>query len=207
MSAKKYSVIVFDLGNVLIPFNYDTALQKLDKIDPGLGKKFWEYYKNNYEIHRSFERGDLPEEEFIRTMLESVENRIDRDTFCRYYSEIFTVNEDVASLLPELKKKYMLVLLSNTNSIHREYGWKDYDFLSHFDKLILSHEVNSVKPEEKIYKSVEDFTNKPPQEHLFIDDVHDYVEGAKKLGWDAVQFKSYQQLLGDLKERGILEAE
>ncbi len=203
MSAKKYSVIVFDLGNVLIPFNYDTALEKLDKIDPGLGKKFWEYYKNNYEIHRSFERGDLPEEEFIRTMLESVENRIDRDTFCRYYSEIFTVNEDVASLLPELKKKYMLVLLSNTNSIHREYGWKDYEFLRHFDKLILSHEVNSVKPEEKIYKSVEDFTNKPPHEHLFIDDVRDYVEGAKKLGWDAVQFKSYQQLLGDLKERGI----
>jgi FMN phosphatase YigB (HAD superfamily) len=49
------------------------------------------------------------------------------------YSKIFTVNEDVALLLPELKKKYKLILLSNTNEIHREYGWKDYSFLKYFD--------------------------------------------------------------------------
>lgn len=199
-----YSVIVFDLGNVLIPFNYDIALEKLDKINPGLGNAFWEFYKNNYDIHRKFERGDLPEEEFLHTMLEAVENRIDKRTFCEYYSHVFRENKEVSALLPLLKKKYTLVLLSNTNSIHREYGWKDYQFLKYFDKLILSHEVNSLKPEEKIYRAVEAFTGKPSSEHIFIDDVEEYVEGAKKCGWDGIHFNNADQLITELKIREII---
>jgi HAD superfamily hydrolase (TIGR01509 family) len=199
-----YSVIVFDLGNVLIPFDYDIALDKLNKIDAGLGKKFRDFYKSNYDIHRRFERGDLPEEEFLHTMLGAVENKIDKKTFCEYYSCVFTENKEVSALLPELKKKYMLVLLSNTNSIHREYGWKDYAFLKYFDKLILSHEVNSLKPEEKIYRAVEAFTRKPSSEHIFIDDVEEYVEGAKKCGWDGIQFKDPGQLIKELETREIL---
>ncbi|MFO7447226.1 MAG: HAD-IA family hydrolase [Ignavibacteriaceae bacterium] len=204
MTNRKYSVIVFDLGNVLIPFNYDTALEKLDKIDKGMGNRFWSFYQDNYQIHRGFERGDIPEEEFIKAMLTILDNKVDEKTFCEYYSGVFTENKDVSALLPELKKKYMLVLLSNTNSIHREYGWKDYSFLKYFDKLILSHEVNSLKPEEKIYRSVENFTHKPSAEHIFIDDVEEYVLAAKKCGWDGVQFKNYTQLVGDLKGRGII---
>jgi glucose-1-phosphatase len=204
MQKKKYSVIVFDLGNVLIPFNYSTALEKLNSIDPSLGEKFWEYYRNNYQMHRDFERGDIQEEFFINKMLEVLENKVSKTEFCNIYSKIFEENKDVSSLLPLLKSKYMLVLLSNTNSIHMEYGWKDYEFLNHFDKLILSHQVNSVKPEEKIYRSVELYTQKPPEEHIFIDDIEEYAEGARKAGWDAVRFESAEQLKKDLSQRGIL---
>ncbi|HEX2866695.1 MAG TPA: HAD family phosphatase [Ignavibacteriales bacterium] len=204
MENRKYSVIVFDLGNVLIPFDYSIMMKRLDLIEEGLGQKFMEHYKENYHVHRKFERGDLTEDEFIDLMLHPCNGCLDRETFCRYYSEIFRVNEDVASLLPELKKKYKVVLLSNTNSIHREYGYKQYSFLMHFDRLILSHEVGAVKPEPEIYKAVEAYTQAPPEEHIFIDDVLEYVEGAKKMGWDAVRFSSYGQLLEDLKARGIL---
>jgi putative hydrolase of the HAD superfamily len=137
-------------------------------------------------------------------MLNVLENKVDKKKFINDYSKIFTINEDVASLLPELKKKYMLVLLSNTDSIHKEYGWKDFTFLKYFDKLILSYEVHAVKPEEKIYRSVESFTNKPSNEHLFIDDISDYVKGAKNAGWDAVQFTGYEKLVSDLGQREIL---
>lgn len=204
MENKKYSVVVFDLGNVLIPFNYNLIIERFNNDSPGLGEKFVEFYRSNYYVHRKFERGDMPEEEFINIMLNVLENKISRERFLNDYSKIFTVNEDVASLLPVLKGKYTLVLLSNTNSIHREYGWKDYGFLKYFDKLILSYEVRAVKPEEKIYRSAETFTNKPSAEHLFIDDIADYVEGAKNVGWDAVQFTGYNKLVSDLKTRNIL---
>ncbi|MCU7495969.1 MAG: HAD family phosphatase [Ignavibacteria bacterium] len=204
MENRKYSAIVFDLGNVLIPFDYSIMMNRLDLIEKGLGKKFMTHYKNNYDIHRKFERGDLKSEEFIELMLKSCNGNLDKETFCRYFSEIFRLNSDVAALLPELKKKYKVVLLSNTNSIHREYGYKNYEFLKHFDKLILSHEVGAVKPEPAIYKAVEDFTKLPPEEHIFIDDVLEYVEGAKKMGWDAVQFTGYGKLVEDLKARGII---
>jgi glucose-1-phosphatase len=201
---KKYSVIVFDLGNVLLPFDYNILIGKLNKIENNLGENFMEYYKNNYNLHRSFEKGEISEEDFIERMLQVLGNRIDKEKFCNYFSEIFKVSEDVISLLPKLKKNYTVVLLSNTNSIHKKYGWKHYEFLKYFDKLFLSHEIGAYKPEEKIYKAVENFTKKPPSEHIFIDDVPEYVEGAKKMGWDAVQFISYEKLLDDLKEREII---
>lgn len=204
MEKRKYSVIVFDLGNVLIPFDYNIMINRLDSVEEGLGKQFMEHYRANYHIHRKFERGELTNDEFIDLMLKSCNGSLDRETFCRYYSEIFSLNSDVAALLPELKKKYRIVLLSNTNDIHRQYGYKQYEFLKYFDKLILSHEVGAVKPEPEIYKAVEEFTQASPEEHIFIDDVLEYVEGAKKMGWDAVQFTGYEQLVKDFNARGIL---
>ncbi len=201
---KKYSVIVFDLGNVLIPFDYSLMIKRFNDLKQGLGDNFADYYKNNYEIHRNFERGDIPESEFIKKMLNVLENKIDSATFCNMFSNIFKANEQVASLLPILKRKYKLVLLSNTNSIHHEYGWKTYSFLKNFDKLILSYEVRAIKPEEKIYRAAEVYTKVPPREHFFIDDILEYVDGAKKVGWDAVQFSDYDKLVTDLNERCII---
>ncbi|MCL5030784.1 MAG: HAD family phosphatase [Bacteroidetes bacterium] len=204
MQNKKYSVIVFDLGNVLIPFNYDLVIERFNNVEPNLGNKFLEYYKANYKIHRGFERGDVSTDEFINKMMEVLDHKIDKETFCNYYSKIFTVNKNVVELLPILKNKYKLVLLSNTDPIHKEYGWKNYEFLKYFDKLVLSYEANAVKPEQKIYKAVEDFTKLPYSEHIFIDDIADYVEGARNAGWDAVQFTGYEKLVEDLKQRKIL---
>ena len=204
MKIKKYSAIVFDLGKVLIPFDYAPAIDKFNKIEYGLGNRFIEFYKSNYNFHRDFEKGKISESNFVTKMLEVVDHKIEAETFKRYYADIFSLNEDVVSLLPILKKDYKLFLLSNTDSIHQKYGWQKYEFLKYFDKLILSHEVRSVKPEEEIYRSVEKASGLPSEEHFYIDDIQEYVDAAIKLGWDAVQFANYQQLLKDLKERNIL---
>lgn len=200
---RKYSAIVFDLGNVLIPFDYNIAIEKLNKIEEGLGNRFIEFYKSNYHIHRDFEKGIVPESTFLKIMLEAAEHKIDEETFKKYYTDIFSVNEEVVSLLLALKNDYKLFLLSNTNSIHQNYGWQKYEFLKYFDKLILSHEVGSVKPEEEIYREVEKASGLPSAEHFYIDDIHEYVDAAKNLGWDAVQFVGYIQLLNDLNKRNI----
>jgi len=205
MAQRKISAIVFDLGNVLIPYDINKAVTKLNKVENGLGDRFIENYKLNYHIHRKFEKGELKETEFLNKMLEVVDHKIDAETFCKYYADIFTTNEDVILLLPALKKNYKLFLLSNTDSIHKRYGWEKYDFLKYFDKLILSFEVGAVKPEEKIYRVVEKASGFSSQEHIFIDDVREYVDGAKNVGWDAIQFINFQKLVNDLKERNIFE--
>jgi len=204
MNNRKYSVIVFDLGNVLIPFNYNIAVEKLERIEPKLGEKFMEYYKANYALHRTFERGAMDEEDFINKILLALENKIDKESFYDIYSKIFIADEEVISLLPKLKKKYLLVLLSNTNSIHQKHGWDHYEFIKYFDELILSYKIGALKPEEKIYKAVEAFTKKPPEEHIFIDDIFEYAEAAKKVGWDAIHFTGYDNLIGELKQRKII---
>ena len=195
----KISVIVFDLGNVLIPFDYNRLIVKMNSIDDGLGNRFAKLYYENYEVHQKYERWLLGDDEFLNIMMEWTEHKISDEDFKKIYSDLFTENKATTSILPELKQKYPLVLLSNTNYIHQKYGWEKYDFLKQFDKLILSHEVGAIKPEEKIYRAVEEFTNEPSENHIFIDDILDYVEGAKKLGWSGIQFKSHMQLLEELK--------
>jgi len=205
MKLRTYSAIVFDLGNVLIPFDYSKTIKRINTIEPGLGDKFYNFYYDNYHIHRDFERGKITEEDFISNMLSVLDHKIDAETFCNYYSDIFSLNNDVIPLLPLLKKNYKLFLLSNTDSIHQKYGWQKYEFLKNFNQLILSHEVGSVKPEEKIYREVEKASGLPSHEHFYIDDIREYVDAAKNIGWDAVQFVDYEKLLSDLKERNILK--
>ena len=200
----KISVIVFDLGNVLIPFDYQMAVDKLNKIEPGLGESFLNFYNEHYNYHRSFERGDMPEDDFIEVMLGALNNKIDKQTFCEYYSDIFSVNEEVVNLLPELKKFYTLVLLSNTNSIHYKFGWSKYSFLKYFDKIVTSYEAGAVKPENQIYMAVQTFTKINPGEHFFIDDIPEYVSAAESLGWHAVQFTGYDHLIKKFNKWGIL---
>ena len=201
----KYSVIVFDLGNVLIPFDYQIVVNKFNNMKPRMGDKFYKLYQDNYHVHRDFEKGKMGTEQFLTIMLKWLQEKVHGKKFCRIYSSLFTINQDVVDLLPVLKKKkYKLVLLSNTNPIHRKYGYERHDFLKYFDKLILSYEVKHLKPEKEIYKAVESFTGKPPEEHFFIDDIKEYIDGAKKCGWDGVQFTSYANLVEELKAKNIL---
>jgi glucose-1-phosphatase len=204
MPDKKYSVIVFDLGMVLINYDYNIALNRLEKIEKGFGVNFLNHYRANYETHRRFERGDISEDEFLNEIMTDFNGKVDKEIFKKIYSEIFHVNDDVAALLPILKKEYRLMLLSNTNSIHREYGWKNYVLLKHFDKMILSYEVRAVKPEEKIYRAVEKASKRPPYEHIFIDDVKEYAEAAINCGWEGIQFTGHEKLVEELKNRKIL---
>ena len=204
MSKRKYSAIVFDLGQVLLRFDYKYFVEKVNRHKAGIGERFLEHYKNNYEIHRDFEKGLISEKYFISRMLEFLDHTIDEETFCKYWSDIFSFNDDVIALLPLLKKKYKLYLISNTNSIHKKYGYQNYEFLKLFDKLILSHEVKFIKPEKEIYLEVQKVSGFPSEEHIFVDDILEYVDAAKSLGWDGIQFVGYEDLVMNLKQRNIL---
>lgn len=204
MMKRKYSSIVFDLGQVLLPFDYKSFIEKVNRHKPGIGEQFAELYKQNYYIHRDFEKGLISEEVFTTHMLRYLDNVIDVETFCRYWSDIFSFNDEVIALLPVLKKNYKLYLISNTNSIHKKYGFGNYEFLKIFDKLIFSHEVKFIKPEEEIYREVEKASGLSSEEHIFIDDIIEYVDAAKSLGWEGIQFIDYEDLVNNLKIRDIL---
>jgi len=204
MIKRKFSVVVFDLGQVLVRFDYKYFVEKVNKHKAGIGEQFLELYKNNYHIHRDFEKGKISEKDFIASMLNYLDHAIDEETFCRYWSDIFSFNDNVIALLPELKKHYKLYLVSNTNSIHKRYGYQDYEFLKLFDQLFLSHEVKFVKPEEEIYRIVENASGFPSEEHIFIDDILEYVDAAKSIGWDGIQFVGSDDLVNNLMIRNIL---
>lgn len=81
MINKKYSAVVFDLGQVILSFDYKLFVEKVNNYKNGIGEKFLELYKSNYHIHRDFERGKISEESFINKMLNYLDNVIDGETF------------------------------------------------------------------------------------------------------------------------------
>ena len=95
-------------------------------------------------------------------------------------------------------------MLSNTDLLHYKYGYSNSEFLKHFDKLVLSFEVGAIKPEEKIFRIVEQFTGCPPEEHFFIDDIPEYIDAAQKYGWQGVVFTGYEKLVQDLTSLNII---
>lgn len=204
ITTSKIKTIVFDLGNVLLPFDYSRAVNKINSIKNGYGDILIKYLKDNYSLHRKFEKGELTDEEFCYPVLKAIDFIIDANQFRRIYSNIFSMNEEVVSLLPKLKMNYKLVLLSNTNVIHQKYGYEQLEFFKHFDKLILSHEVGAVKPEAEIYRCVEEFTFCKPEEHIFIDDIPEYVQAAITRGWEGIVFKNASQLVEELRTKNIL---
>jgi len=195
--------LIFDLGNVLIFFDWKISENRLNKIKPGLGNLTTKFFKENNFIIKDLEKGKLSEDKFLDTIKSHIDSNIDRITLAKIFSEIFSENIVLTKLLPELKRNYKLFLLSNTNIIHKKFGWGHYEFLKHFDKLFLSYEIGAVKPEEEIYNYVIQSIDLNPDEVLYIDDIEEYVNVAKKLGWNATQFKSNEKLIEDFESFGL----
>jgi putative hydrolase of the HAD superfamily len=200
---KEIKAFIFDLGNVLIFFDWKIANEKLNQIEEGLGEKTTQFLKNNHDLIYKLETGKIEETQFLNEVKKNVDSNVSLEELAKIYSEIFWENEALTRILPELKKNYNLYLLSNTNLIHRKYGWDKYSFLKNFDRLFLSYEIGFVKPDKEIYQFV--ISNIPftEKEILYIDDIQEYIEAAKSLGWNAIKFTSNDDLFKDLERLNI----
>lgn len=200
----KLKALCFDLGNVLIYFDWKIAESRLNEIESGLGFRTTQFLKNNRDLIVQIEKGKITEDEFLSEIKKHIDSKIDQITLAKIYSEIFWENQVLTNLLPDLHKRYNLFLLSNTNSIHKKYGWEKFEFLKNFDKLFLSHELGYVKPEKELYQKVINETKINPNEILYIDDIKEFVEAAKECDWNAYHFTSNENLVEFLKENQIL---
>jgi len=61
-----------------------------------------------------------------------------------------------------------------------------------------------MKPQPEIYRAALALAQCRPEECFFTDDIPEYVEGARRLGIDAVQFESGEQIERELRARAIL---
>jgi len=95
-------------------------------------------------------------------------------------------------LLRKLKKKYILVVLSDTIDSKQEKIEKmeilgiDYEI---FDEIFTSHDLGVYKPNRKAFWTVLKKINVKPKEALFIGDACDELKGAKKMGLVTIGFK------------------
>lgn len=198
-------VVVTDLGNVILRVDgasawnrilprcsrKDGAVQEFDRIFSELG----------------YGRGHTDSHEFFRRVRDALGLAMSYDEFCTAWSDIFEEEWDAIELIlsTNAESKY---ILSNTNDIHWRWIERRYPHvLSRFDGIVVSHQCGMEKPDPRIYLHVARLTGRRPEEHLFIDDLEENVEGARRAGFDAVLHTGYEALRAALAERGLLVAD
>lgn len=106
-------------------------------------------------------------------------------------------------IVQRLKKQgFQVALLSNVRKDKAEV-LAQLGYYKEFQPVILSCDVDCVKPDAKIYKILLNTLKRTPEECLFIDDACVNVEAAQKMGMDAICFTSPEALIVELKKRGI----
>ena len=195
--------VIFDLGRVLIPFDFMRGYLRMQDLSGLAPDEIRERLKRDQLVHR-FETGLIEDRDFVDEVAARLEVALDYDGFREIWGSIFLPE----TLIPEsvvegIRRNHRTVLLSNTNGIHFTMLEERYPILSHFDARILSYEVKAMKRDPAIYRAAIDAAGCAPGECFFTDDIAAYVEGAKAMGIDAVQFESGEQILGELAARGV----
>ncbi len=196
--SENISSIIFDFGGVLINLELDCCIQRFKE----LGVENFEDKLSNFGqkgFFLQFEKGEIGIPEFCNEVrklaaIPLTDQQI-IDAWCLFLVDIPAYKID---LLLELKKKYRLLLLSNTNPIHIEisavnefarYGLKVEDI---FEKCYYSYDMKMAKPDAEIFEALLADAGVKPEECLFLDDGQKNIDQAMKLG-----IRSY---LVDVKE-------
>ena len=197
-----HKAIIFDLGRVLVHFDFKRGYRELEGLCPYPAAEIPRRLAPTGLVER-FETGLIAPRDFVGEISKVLSLDLDYDRFCSIWSCIFTEPLIPESVLEGLAARYRLVMLSNTNAIHFEMIRANYPLVRHFHDLVLSYEVGAMKPRPEIYRAAVERARCRPEECFYTDDIAEYVEAGKRMGIDAVQFRSAEQLEDELKVRGI----
>ncbi len=192
---QKIKNVIFDLGNVIIDLDIPRTWQSFEHL---LGADFQDNLKKinaDRDIFIQYEIGRLTEQEFFDALRASTNMPVSIKQLKEAWNAmLLTVPKARLDMLTELKKKYNVYLLSNTNQTHIDfvhgylktvYNVTDFegDF---FHKPYYSHHINLRKPNADIYEFVLNDGKMNPKETIFFDDMPANIETAKQLGIQAV---------------------
>jgi len=196
--------ILFDLGNVIVPFDFKRAYAKLGPLCSCPVTEISARLRSTDLVQR-FESGRIAAEPFVGELSTLLGLKTTYGEFCDLWTSVFFEDTLVPeSLIAELRSRHRLLVLSNTNPIHFSMLKARYPVFSHFDDFVLSYEVGALKPDAEIYREAIQRAGCRPEECFFTDDIAINVDAARNNGMDAVQFLSAAQLEEELKARELL---
>lgn len=182
--------IIFDMGNVLLDYNPDAAMQMLginEKAKPVIMK---ELFGGNEWVQ--LDLGNISVDEAFENIKQRIPEEYHTDLRkCIDGWDVCMVPVEGAKEFCEAVKSegFGVYILSNAHKSFYSYFPRYFD-LDFFDGVVVSADVHTVKPDIKIYKHLLEKYNLKAEECLFIDDRADNVDGALKSGMKAVQFKN-----------------
>ena len=185
---KNIKNIVFDLGGVLVDLDFKSAINGLQKAGFANVKEQLQAFDRE-GIFQKFELGEMTAEEFRSAIREnSTVTLTDEEVDALWNLMLLEIPREKLELILDLRGKYMVYLLSNTNSIHWDYvcknafNYRGFRVNDYFEETFLSYEMHLAKPEKAIFEKMLHKANLLPEETLFIDDSEANCKAAEAIG-------------------------
>jgi HAD superfamily hydrolase (TIGR01509 family) len=178
-----HSVLLFDLGGVLVEFDGIDSLIALTggRLDREGARRFW--FESPWV--RRFEVGVCPREAFASGVIAELKLSMSADTFLREFLHWEKGPYPGAlELLDALRPHFTLACLSNNNGLHWDFLRDQLGFGNPFHRTYLSHELGLIKPDLAVFQAVLEDLRVPGHRILFLDDNPECVSGAVRSGLD-----------------------
>ena len=156
MPKSRISVILFDLGNVLVDLDLKPAVERISGFCSKRQDEILKFFLDS-GVANSFEKGELSAEGFYKQARDILDLKLGYESFVPIWNEIFffsAKNRAVYHIANRLKINYRIGLLSNTNILHYRYLKHNFPVFNVFERLFLSFEIGAAKPDKVIYRKV-----------------------------------------------------
>jgi HAD superfamily hydrolase (TIGR01509 family) len=154
---------------------------------------------------RAFEIGALSPAEFAPRFMAAWGVVVPRDEFLRAFeSWNARLYPGASELLAELRPRFRLAALSNSNELHWRRNERVLRIPALFEKAMSSHELGYHKPDPRIYTRALDELRVSPDAVAFFDDNLPNVEAAASLGMAAHHVRGVAETHACLVDAGLL---
>lgn len=190
--------VVFDLGKVLVEFHPIEGMKKL-----GFSKEVMERFQSNIfsGLWEQCDAKPIGKEE-IRDLFKRAVPGLERevDFLWDHITVVTGVYDYSHQWILDLKRRgYQVFILSNYGQQAFEANAKVYPFLKDVDGMVISYQVEMVKPNLKIYQYLAEKYQIKPEEAVFLDDRKENVDGAAACGFSGIVFENYKQAREELE--------
>lgn len=197
LTSARPEFVYFDLGNVLCFFDHSQSARQMAEV-AGSDEQTLRRLVYESDLEHRYESGLIDGQAFAAEISDAIGRKLDTATILEAGSAMFRPNVEMLRVLEAVRAMNIRMgLLSNTNQAHWDWirrqrysvveGW--------FDPVVLSFEVQAMKPDRRIYEQSTALTGVDPRKIFFIDDRLDNIEGAKAFGWETWRFLDTDELL------------
>lgn len=197
------TTIIFDIGNVLVDFNWKEYIASF-----GFSKEVQEKLAKATMLSREwdeFDRGVLEIEDIIRKFVKN-DSTVEKEIrmICENVHDMLGRKDYAIPWIQDLKQKgYGVYYLSNFSRKAEVECAHTLDFLPLMDGGILSYQEKVIKPEPEIYQILIDRYHLIPDQCVFMDDKPENCEGAKRAGMHTIVFTTKEEAEKELCKLGV----
>lgn len=201
----KPKAVVFDLGKVLLHFDWRRAANRLAPHSTVPAEDMLQVLDYTQTVIQ-YELGQISSREFFAHAREALGFRGTFEEFALMFADIFSEIPEIIGLHAELHRRGVpTFIFSNTNELAAAHVRANYPFFAHFTGYIYSFEHAAMKPDAKLYEVVEHLSGCRGAELLYIDDLPKNIEAGRARGWQVILQEEPGRTVAAARATGLLD--